>query len=54
MHLSLAEAMATVDPGSSLQERAIDPASYIGEAERACDGALTSWGASAALEGGET
>jgi 3-carboxy-cis,cis-muconate cycloisomerase len=53
-NLSLAEAMATVDPGSSLQERAIDPASYIGEAERACDGALTSWGASAALEGGET
>jgi 3-carboxy-cis,cis-muconate cycloisomerase len=52
-NLSLAEAMATVDPGSSLQERAIDPGSYIGEAERACDGALTSWAASAAPEGGE-
>ena len=41
---SLAAAVAALRPASSDHDGAIDPASYIGEAERACDAAFASWG----------
>jgi 3-carboxy-cis,cis-muconate cycloisomerase len=50
---SLAAAVAALEPGQARDDRAIDPASYIGETERACEAALTSWGAAAPRERGE-